>query len=130
MDELLLLDEEMLDAAPEDLPRRLLTNFAVYNAEVGCNNFLMIYGETWSIVAECAHLWKAVHVHAVLEERKIEVLQTQLLTCLTLMHFSEENRFCHGSTHSEKELSQIEPGCSGACRDCMHPWSCCLCGAA
>ena len=35
MDELLLLDEEMLDAAPEDLPRRLLTNFAVYNAEVG-----------------------------------------------------------------------------------------------
>ena len=35
MDELLLLDEEMLDAAPEDLPRRLLTNFAVYSAEVG-----------------------------------------------------------------------------------------------
>ena len=34
-DELLLLDEEMLDAPPEDLPRRLLTNFAVYNAEVG-----------------------------------------------------------------------------------------------
>lgn len=34
-DELLLLDEEMLDADPEDLPRRLLTNFAVYNAEVG-----------------------------------------------------------------------------------------------
>ncbi|BDA51554.1 DNA (cytosine-5)-methyltransferase 1B [Coccomyxa sp. Obi] len=32
-DELLLLDEEMLDADPEDLPRRLLTNFAVYNAE-------------------------------------------------------------------------------------------------
>lgn len=34
-DELLLLDEEMLDADPEDLPRRLLTNFAIYNAEVG-----------------------------------------------------------------------------------------------
>jgi len=33
-DELLLLDEEMLEAPPEDLPRRLLTNFAVYNAEV------------------------------------------------------------------------------------------------
>ncbi|CAL5224063.1 g6688 [Coccomyxa viridis] len=32
-DELLLMDEEMLDAPPEDLPRRLLTNFAVYNAE-------------------------------------------------------------------------------------------------
>ena len=29
------MDEEMLDAPPEDLPRRLLTNFAVYNAEVG-----------------------------------------------------------------------------------------------
>jgi hypothetical protein len=34
-DELLLLDEEMLDADPELLPRRLLTNFAIYNAEVG-----------------------------------------------------------------------------------------------
>ena len=34
-DELLLMDEEMLDAPPEDLPRRLLTSFAVYNAEVG-----------------------------------------------------------------------------------------------
>ena len=33
-DELLLLDEEMLDAHPDDLPRRLLTSFAVYNAEV------------------------------------------------------------------------------------------------
>ncbi|KAK9918243.1 hypothetical protein WJX75_002529 [Coccomyxa subellipsoidea] len=32
-DELLLLDEETLDADPEDLPRRLLTNFAIYNAE-------------------------------------------------------------------------------------------------
>lgn len=29
------MDEEMLDAPPEDLPRRLLTSFAVYNAEVG-----------------------------------------------------------------------------------------------
>ena len=37
-DELLLLDEEMLDAPPEDLPRRLLTNFAVYNAEVGARD--------------------------------------------------------------------------------------------
>lgn len=34
-DELLLMDEEMMDAPPEDLPRRLLTNFAVYSAEVG-----------------------------------------------------------------------------------------------
>ena len=37
-DELLLLDEEMLDAPPENLPRRLLTNFAVYNAEVGARD--------------------------------------------------------------------------------------------
>lgn len=34
-DELLLLEEDMLDADPELLPRRLLTNFAIYSAEVG-----------------------------------------------------------------------------------------------
>jgi hypothetical protein len=32
-DELLLLEEDMLDAHPDDLPRRLLADFAVYNAE-------------------------------------------------------------------------------------------------
>lgn len=36
-DELLLLEEEMLDADPEDLPRRLLTNFAIYNSEVSAS---------------------------------------------------------------------------------------------
>jgi hypothetical protein len=35
MDELLLFDEELADLDPEDLPRRLMTDFSVYNAEVG-----------------------------------------------------------------------------------------------
>ena len=36
-DELLLADEEAYHTAPEDLPRRLLSNFAVYNSEVRFN---------------------------------------------------------------------------------------------
>ena len=32
-DELLLLDEDMLDVDPEQLPRRLLSDFSIYNAE-------------------------------------------------------------------------------------------------
>ena len=35
-DELVLADEECMDLDPEYLPRRLLTDFAIYNAEVGC----------------------------------------------------------------------------------------------
>ena len=35
MDELLLSEDDMFNADPEDLPRRLLTNFAIYNSEVG-----------------------------------------------------------------------------------------------
>ncbi len=34
MDELLLFDEELADADPEDLPKRLLSDFSIYNAEV------------------------------------------------------------------------------------------------
>ena len=50
-DELLLMDEEMLDAPPEDLPRRLLTNFAVYNAEVGSEDpKALITSANWLIV--------------------------------------------------------------------------------
>jgi hypothetical protein len=30
-----MLDEELLGADPEYLPRRLLHNFSIYNAEVG-----------------------------------------------------------------------------------------------
>jgi len=33
-DELLLWDEEMADVDPELLPKRLLTDFSIYNAEV------------------------------------------------------------------------------------------------
>lgn len=34
-DELLLFDEELMDVDPEYLPRRVLTDFTIYNAEVG-----------------------------------------------------------------------------------------------
>jgi hypothetical protein len=34
-DELLLWDEELGGMDPEDLPKRLLDNFTIYNAEVG-----------------------------------------------------------------------------------------------
>lgn len=33
-DELLLWDEELADIDPELLPKRLLTDFSIYNAEV------------------------------------------------------------------------------------------------
>ena len=33
-DELLLMDEDAYDVDPDQLPRRVLTSFAVYNAEV------------------------------------------------------------------------------------------------
>jgi hypothetical protein len=36
MDELLLFDEEAAELDPEYLPRRMLTDFCVYNAEVRC----------------------------------------------------------------------------------------------
>ena len=35
-DELLLWDEEMAWMDPEDLPKQLLDDFSIYNAEVGC----------------------------------------------------------------------------------------------
>jgi hypothetical protein len=34
-DELLLWDEEMADVDPECLPKRLITDFSIYNGEVG-----------------------------------------------------------------------------------------------
>lgn len=43
-DELLLWDEEMADVDPELLPRRLITDFSIYNAEV----------RSHLLLAECA----------------------------------------------------------------------------
>lgn len=34
-DELVMFDEDCMDMDPEDLPKRTLTEFAIYNAEVG-----------------------------------------------------------------------------------------------
>lgn len=39
-DELLLFDEELMDVDPEYLPRRLLTDFTIYNAEASCRALL------------------------------------------------------------------------------------------
>jgi hypothetical protein len=38
VDEMLLFDDDMMDADPECLPRRVLHDFAVYNAEVSTAN--------------------------------------------------------------------------------------------
>ena len=42
MDELVLADDEMMDIAPEDLPRRVLSDFAVYNSEGFCSSLELL----------------------------------------------------------------------------------------
>ncbi len=41
-DELLLWDEELAQLDPEDLPKRRLTDFSIYNAEVGVYNYASV----------------------------------------------------------------------------------------
>ena len=57
-DELLLFDEELMEVDPEFLPRRLLTDFTIYNAEVSrwqqpdrrlpCNQALVSWGMAYA----------------------------------------------------------------------------------
>ena len=42
MDELVLMDEDMMDLPPEDLPRRVLSDFAVYNSEGFCSSLELL----------------------------------------------------------------------------------------
>ena len=42
MDELVLMDDEMMDLPPEDLPRRVLSDFAVYNSEGFCSSLELL----------------------------------------------------------------------------------------
>ena len=42
MDELVLMDDETMDLPPEDLPRRVLSDFAVYNSEGFCTTLELL----------------------------------------------------------------------------------------
>lgn len=55
-DELLLLDEEMLDADPEQLPRRLLSDFAIYNAEAR-----LCYLAKVLVRSSLVSMWRTAH---------------------------------------------------------------------
>jgi hypothetical protein len=41
-DELLLWDEEMADVDPECLPKRLITDFSIYNGEVRAHDLVCL----------------------------------------------------------------------------------------
>lgn len=60
MDELILADDEMLDLAPEDLPRRVLSDFAVYNAEGFCSSLELL--PMWSGVDSDVDLYASGNV--------------------------------------------------------------------
>jgi hypothetical protein len=42
MDELVLMDEDAMDLPPEDLPRHVLSDFAVYNSEGFCSSLELL----------------------------------------------------------------------------------------
>lgn len=60
MDELILADDEMLDLAPEDLPHRVLSDFAVYNAEGFCSSLELL--PMWSGVDSDVDLYASGNV--------------------------------------------------------------------
>lgn len=60
MDELILADDEMLDMAPEDLPRRVLSDFAVYNSEGFCSSLELL--PMWSGVDPDVDLYASGNV--------------------------------------------------------------------
>lgn len=60
MDELILADDEILDMAPEDLPRRVLSDFAVYNSEGFCSSLELL--PMWSGVDPDVDLYASGNV--------------------------------------------------------------------
>ncbi len=65
MDELLLFDEEVAELDPEYLPRRMLTDFSLYNAEVwggcvGCVCCVWCVWRVWEALCERARRWERV----------------------------------------------------------------------
>ncbi|KAL3133376.1 hypothetical protein ABBQ38_007247 [Trebouxia sp. C0009 RCD-2024] len=60
MDELVLMDDEMMDLSPEDLPRRVLSDFAVYNSEGFCSSLELL--PMWSGVDPDVDLYASGNV--------------------------------------------------------------------
>ena len=60
MDELVLMDDEMMDLPPEDLPRRVLSDFAVYNSEGFCSSLELL--PMWSGVDPDVDLYASGNV--------------------------------------------------------------------
>lgn len=60
MDELVLMDDEMMDWPPEDLPRRVLSDFAVYNSEGFCSSLELL--PMWSGVDPDVELYASGNV--------------------------------------------------------------------
>ena len=60
MDELVLMDEDMMDLPPEDLPRRVLSHFAVYNSEGFCSSLELL--PMWSGVDPDVDLYASGNV--------------------------------------------------------------------
>ncbi|KAL0027901.1 hypothetical protein WJX79_001540 [Trebouxia sp. C0005] len=60
MDELVLMDEDAMDLSPEDLPRRVLSDFAVYNSEGFCSSLELL--PMWSGVDPDVDLYASGNV--------------------------------------------------------------------
>lgn len=60
MDELVLMDDDMMDLPPEDLPRRVLSDFAVYNCEGFCSSLELL--PMWSGVDPDVDLYASGNV--------------------------------------------------------------------
>ena len=60
MDELVLMEDEMMDLSPEDLPRRVLSDFAVYNSEGFCSSLELL--PMWSGVDPDVDLYASGNV--------------------------------------------------------------------
>ena len=60
MDELVLMDDDMMDLPPEDLPRRVLSDFAVYNSEGFCSSLELL--PMWSGVDPDVDLYASGNV--------------------------------------------------------------------
>ena len=60
IDELVLMDEDTVELPPEDLPRRVLSDFAVYNSEGFCSSLELL--PMWSGVDPDVDLYASGNV--------------------------------------------------------------------
>ena len=112
-DELLLFDEECMDLDPEYLPRRLLTDFSIYNAEVGA---------VLPLALEALCPLRFVQTRFALQHRQVHQRAAcgPLPTWISPPHPPPHHH--HPPTHPPTRLCDH--------RACFLPWSCCPCGVA